>query len=304
MRPPLVSVIITTHNYAHFLADAIQSALSQTADSIEVIVIDDGSTDDPATVVANFPDVCLIRQQNLGLAAARNVGWQAAHGKYVVFLDADDRLLPHAVALNLQRFAVSRDRAFVFGGYRLVDTEGRVLSIVPISECNRDTYQGFLEGNQVGMHATVMYRRECIASVGGFDETLRACEDYDLYLRMTRLYGVGSSPDYVADYRQHGGNMSLDLPLMLSSALRVLRRQARYAAGNQNWYKAYKRGIRGWQSYYIEKYVDRVRERSAQRREKGSLLSDGLRMFRLAPIEFTKTVLWASCKRVHRVIRR
>ena len=117
----------------------------------------------------------------------------------------------------------------------LIDTEGRVLGVAPISECDGHAYEEFLEGNRIGMHATIMSRRECIARVGGFDQALRACEDYDLYLRMTRLYCIGSSANCLADYRQHGGNTSLDLPLMLRSALHVLRRQAPYGVGDPNW---------------------------------------------------------------------
>src|SRR5580765_3123297 len=92
---PSVSVIITTYNQARFLADAVRSALAQTAPVSDVIVVDDGSTDDPARVVVGFPEVQLIRQANRGLASARNTGWHAARGHYVVFLDADDRLLPN-----------------------------------------------------------------------------------------------------------------------------------------------------------------------------------------------------------------
>lgn len=180
----MVSVVIPTYNHARFLADAIRSTLDQTVD-VEVIVVDDGSTDDPALVVADFADVRLIRQANRGLAAARNAGWSAARGKYVVFLDADDRLLPDALATNLQRFATSPNYAFVFGSYRIVDIEGRVLDVVgPPSPVDGDAYRQFLEGNCIGMHAAVMYRRDRIAELGGFDHQLRACEDYDLYLRM------------------------------------------------------------------------------------------------------------------------
>src|SRR5262249_22609977 len=121
---PSVSIIITTFNHARFLADAIRSALAQTVTPSEVIVVDDGSTDDPAQVVAGFPEVRMIRQSNQGLAAARNTGWRAAVGDHVVFLDADDRLLPDALALNLRQFSRSPDCALVFGGYRWIDVEG------------------------------------------------------------------------------------------------------------------------------------------------------------------------------------
>lgn len=301
---PLVSVIITTHNYAHFLADAIRSALSQTADLIEVIVIDDGSSDDPATVVANFSDVCLIRQQNLGLAAARNAGWQAARGKYVVFLDADDRLLPDAVAINLHRFATSPDCGFVFGGHQMVDVEGRAIGGEAIPQLDRDPYRQLLEGNCIGMHAAVMYRCDRIADVGGFDQTLRACEDYDLYLRLARQFQIGSSLDTLADYRLHGRNMSLDLPLMLHSVLDVLHRQRPNVSKSPDWQEAYKRGVRDWKLFYIERYAEHVRDRAKRSQSPLALASEGLKIFWLAPMALMWIVFGAICRRALGIIGR
>lgn len=300
---PMVSVVIPTYNHARFLADAIRSTLDQTVD-VEVIVVDDGSTDDPAVVVADFADVRLIRQANRGLAAARNAGWSAARGKYVVFLDADDRLLPDALATNLQRFATSPNYAFVFGSYRIVDIEGRVLDVVgPPSPVDGDAYRQFLEGNCIGMHAAVMYRRDRIAELGGFDHQLRACEDYDLYLRMTRSYHVGSSPRYLADYRHHNCNMSRDLPLMLSSALEVLRRQWPYVAKNPERQAAYQRGIHGWKLHYVEKYADRVRSRPRAWQDRLALARDGLKIFWLAPFELI-SVLWVGYWRARKLFSR
>ena len=117
----LVSVVITTYNDSQFLPEAIESALAQTVPPDEVIVVDDGSTDDPGAVVSRYPNVRLIRQANQGLAAARNTGWRAACGRYLVFLDADDRLMSKALASNLHRFDQRPDCAFVYGGFRYID---------------------------------------------------------------------------------------------------------------------------------------------------------------------------------------
>ena len=95
---PLVSVVIPTYNHAHYLSEAIGSAASRQGLAPEIIVVDDGSSDDPAAVVSRHPGVRLIRQPNAGLAAARNTGWRQADSPHVVFLDADDRLLPGALA--------------------------------------------------------------------------------------------------------------------------------------------------------------------------------------------------------------
>ncbi len=96
-----IALVINTYEQAHFLSASIESAMKQTVHFSEVIVVDDGSTDNPAAVVTHYPDVRLIRQPNAGLAAARNTGLNAASSQYIVFLDADDLLTPSAVCSGL-----------------------------------------------------------------------------------------------------------------------------------------------------------------------------------------------------------
>src|SRR5262245_20343133 len=164
-----VSIVITTYNHARFLPEAIESALAQTFRPCEVIVVDDGSSDDPGSVVSRYPQVQLIHQSNQGLSAARNTGWQAAHGRYVVFLDADDRLLPEALASNLQRFHERPECAFVYGSYFYVDASGKQRNAPPTALIGDDAYAAFLKGNCVTMNAAVMYRRDLLEEVCGFD---------------------------------------------------------------------------------------------------------------------------------------
>ena len=203
-----VSVVITTYNHAHFLAEAIESVFAQTVNPDEIIVVDDGSTDDPARVVGQYRNVILIRQQNQGLGAARNTGLKAASGEFITFLDADDRLRPPALAINLTLFRDNPDCAFVYGAYRYIDESGAVKNTIPLHPAGEDSFAGFLTGNVVGMHATVLYRRDKLVAAGGFDRSLPACEDYDVYLRLSRWNKVAYSPEYLADYRRHGSNMS------------------------------------------------------------------------------------------------
>jgi SAM-dependent methyltransferase len=217
-----------------------------------VIVVDDGSTDDPGAVVSRYPQVQFIRQPNQGLAAARNTGWRAARGRYVVFLDADDRLLPEALASNLQRFEETPECAFVYGSYHYIDADGRYLSSPPLQLVGEDAYESFLEGNCVAMHATVMYRRDCLEEVGGFDTRLPCCEDYELYLRLARRYRVAAGEDWIAEYRRHGSNMSLNLPHMLDTMLGVMRQQSQHVNDNARWRKAFKTGNRHWKSVYAD----------------------------------------------------
>ena len=112
---PLVSIVIPCYAQAHFLSEAIESVLAQTHPKTEIIVVDDGSPDNAAEVVARYPGVLCVRQENRGLAEARNTGFRASNGEYVVFLDADDRLTPNAIESHLSCFAKHSEAGFVVG---------------------------------------------------------------------------------------------------------------------------------------------------------------------------------------------
>ncbi|RJT32705.1 glycosyltransferase [Mesorhizobium waimense] len=247
-----VSVVITTYNHARFLAEAIDSVRNQTVKPDEIIIVDDGSSDDPESVVRRYDDVHYIRQKNQGLAAARDTGMTAARGEFIAFLDADDRLRPVALATNLALFHDNPDCALVYGAYRDIDEAGAVRNTVPLRSAGADPYAGFLTGNLIGMHATVLYRRRTLEAAGGFDRSLRACEDYDVYLRLSRANKVACTPECLADYRRHASNMSKSNPMMLRAALKVLRRQRNVAQTNPDWAAAYRQGVEKWKLYYTD----------------------------------------------------
>src|SRR3954467_1719440 len=151
-----VSVVITTYNHARYLGAAIESIAAQTVPPSEVIVVDDGSADDPEEVTRQYSHVRLIRQENQGLSAARNTGWRAARTRYVVFLDADDRLLPTALEANLKRFTAQPECGFVYGAYRFIDEAGLPIRDEPFRSVGREPYVTLLKDNCVAMHGTVM----------------------------------------------------------------------------------------------------------------------------------------------------
>ena len=245
---PSVAIVITTFNHARYLGEAIESALRQTCRAAEVIVVDDGSSDDPASVAARYPVTRLIRQDNQGLAATRNTGLHAAAAEYILFLDADDRLLPSAVADGLACFAGAPGCAFVHGAHRRIDEAGAPLGGVRYNPAG--SYAGLLRGNPVAMHATVLYSRDALLQAGGFDAGLRRCEDYDVYLRLARDGRIASHPGLVAEYRWHGSNMSHDHGAMLHTVLAVHRRHRAAAAAHPDTRLAWREGRRNWISYY------------------------------------------------------
>ena len=221
---PTVAVVITVYNQAHYLAEAIRSVVSQTHPADEIIVVDDGSQDDPTPVVRCFRNVRLLRQSNQGVSGARNAGLHAACSDMVVFLDADDRLLPGAIATGIACHARSGECAMVYGGHRHISASGEPLGTSVYPENGLDPYLALLDFNTMGMSATVMYRRDVLIAAGGFDTNLPRCEDYDVYLRLARRSRIASHPDIVAEYRRHDSNMSSDHLGMLRWALFVQAR--------------------------------------------------------------------------------
>jgi len=262
---PLVSVVIPCYNQGRFLGEAIESVLRQGHRRLEIIVVDDGSTDDTSQVAGKYPGVRLVRQENRGLSAARNAGIEASAGDYLVFLDADDLLLPCALEAGVNCLDEHPDCAFVYGHYRLITADGFAMSSPPARAVDEEYYLNMLRSNYIGMPATVMYRRAVFAAVGRFDTSRAACEDYDLYLRITRNYPIRRHENIVAEYRQHGQNMSLNPGLMLRASLSVLGSQRRYIRGDEEARRAYKAGVRNWQEYYGKRLIKVLRSRAGAR---------------------------------------
>ena len=274
-----VAVVIPTYNHSRFLADAIASVERQTVPAAEIIVVDDGSTDHPEHVVAQFPGVRLIRQDNKGLAAARNTGLSAASSDKVIFLDADDLLAPDAIESGLACFSNHLDAGFVYGAHRMVNAEGVPISKVKFEEIGPDPFVSFLKGNCIGMHATVLYDRQRLVACGGFNETLRRCEDYDLYLRLGLKHPVASHPTLVADYRWHGANMSSDILEMLNWVLRVHGAFAERARQDPTRSRAFDEGREIWRTYYSERCLDQIR----REREVGRKLASAAAAVQASP---------------------
>jgi len=203
-----VSVVIPAFNAAAFLPKAIESALDQSLPPAEVIVVDDGSTDGTAAVMASFGSrICCAHQPNRGVSAARNAGLAMAGGTYVAFLDADDYFLPRKLAAQTEILQSRPKLSFVSSGWRLVDEQGRTLrDVEPWHEAPRLDLLTWLQWKPV-FPGALLFRRQSLAQAGGFDPALKHAEDVDLVLRMARL---GHRADWLRSptvcYRQHAAN--------------------------------------------------------------------------------------------------
>ena len=249
---PLVSVIIPCYNHGQYLQKAIDSIKNQNYPNVEIIVVDDGSSDITMEIAKNNPEVIYFYQINQGLSAARNTGIDISNGKYIVFLDADDWLFPQAIKTNISYLIKDKKLAFVSGSHQKFFIDKCLIQDYKI-EVKENHYLNLLQQNYIAMHAVVMYSH-WIFDKFRYDITLNACEDYDLYLHIAREYSIFHHNEKIAAYRLHNSNMSGNKQLMLETALFVLDRQFKHLKSNLE-KKAYRKGKRIWKRYYsIEIY--------------------------------------------------
>ncbi len=227
---PLVSVIIPYFHQPHFLRAAIESVLRQTYRHVELVVVDDGSTDKTSDVAASYPGIKLIRQSNQGISAARNTGFRASEGEFVVFLDADDLLLPEALRIGVDALQSHREAAFVYGYGRFIDASGNLLPSPRQARVTRNHYQRLLKINYIWSVGATMFRR---AYVDGFRLGIDGCADWDLYLRITKSNPVHCHHQTIYLYRRHGLNMSSQGELMVRATLALFRDQLEAVRGNR-----------------------------------------------------------------------
>ena len=220
----LVSVIIPCYNLVRYLDQAIQSVLNQTYHNVEIIVIDDGSTENIKVVTDQYPQVKYLYQDNQGPSAARNLGIRKSSGEILLFLDADDWLYPDGIQKNLDFLNENRDSAFVFGMHDIYyENYGRIYPVH--RKLKTDMYRQLLESCVIGMPGVALFRRWVFEEFK-FDESLKFfVEDYDLYLKIARKYPVGGHTGKIAVYRKHHSNASGNSIKMLKGVLMILERQ-------------------------------------------------------------------------------
>jgi glycosyltransferase involved in cell wall biosynthesis len=229
--------VIPAYNAAATLPETLESVLAQTCRAIEVVVVDDGSTDATPDIAAESGRrdrrVRLLRQANAGVAVARNRGIAATSGPFVAFVDADDLWAPDKVARQVAALEAAGDgTALCYTWYDIIDAAGAIRQ-----PGRRPTHQGAVlaalcQDNFVGTASSMLIRRPALDRVGGFDASLRArgaqgCEDYDLLLRIAEAYRFALVTDALVGYRTGSGAMSADTAKMLRSWRMVAEQAAR-----------------------------------------------------------------------------
>ena len=221
-----VSVIIPNYNNAHYLGTAVQSVLRQTFRDYEIIIIDDGSTDNSKDVADDFGEkVFFIRQENQGLAGARNTGIRTARGELIGLLDADDEWQPEYLEQMIVLAEKNSDAIIFYCMAQCMDQDGQNLPQFvggpPIEP--ELHFQRLLRANFI-IPSTVTFRKKPIVDAGSFDANLRSCEDWDLWLRLLPSSRMIGSSNCLVRYRVHGSSLSTNVDGMHAATKKVIEK--------------------------------------------------------------------------------
>lgn len=220
----------------------------------EIILIDDGSTDQTATIAKAYDEVTYVYQANSGLSQARNSGLSLCTTSYILFLDADDVLTEDAVEVLLACIEANPSSAFVSGSFSRIDENGGSTIFWKIPEPLSDNlYHALLLENYIAMPGTVLYQTKILTKFGGFDVSYNSAEDYDTYLRISSEYPIKYTNQKVGLYRTVSNSMSSNGVRMLNTTIRAIDAQKASAKLDADAIKAYHSGRKSLQRRYCRK---------------------------------------------------
>jgi glycosyltransferase involved in cell wall biosynthesis len=274
-----ISVIIPAYNAAPYIAEAIASCLNQTSPPYEIIVVDDGSTDDTASIAATFsPPVRVIRQKNAGVSAARNLAVESSTGDWIAFLDADDWFYPRKLELQQRCAQHNPDAVLIYTGVQRTFLDGQKAAPNYTSPEHLESELRY----RCPFHiCSVIMRREAFDAVGGFDLTLRGIEDWDLWLRLAARFSVktfAAESEPLVAYRNVPGSLSSNAMRMFKARMAQIETRSLY-------------GVSGLRRFFLRRRIRAFHhyDTSIMLREEGSVsdLSMILKSFVLWPLPGT-----------------
>ncbi len=228
-----VSVVIPAYNYGRYVVDAVESAFAQTHAPLEVIVVDDGSTDDTRERLRPYASrIRLVHQENRGAAAALNRGIQLAQGEWIAWLSADDAFLPTKLEDQLAHAQRHPEDRLIYTDWCSVDAQGRVTQMYRLPSLPRRELVSFLFRYCAINGSTTLIRRECFQTHGLFAEDLRQAHDWDMWLRLARDYPFGHVPKVLLRYRWHGANLSAQADALAYNPEVLRRARVWYGIGH------------------------------------------------------------------------
>ncbi|MEO0707705.1 MAG: glycosyltransferase family 2 protein [Cyanobacteria bacterium J06649_5] len=223
---PKVTVVIPAYNNIDYLPDALESALEQTFADIEIIVINDGSSDhtEQWMLSQSDPRITLISQDNQGKSAARNRGIAHSQGDYIAFLDADDLWEQTKLEQQVRMLDKNPHVGLVYTWTALADAQGRATGRLLDSPAEGDVWKALILKNILACGSTPMVRRECFDTVGFFSPDLPLAQDWDMWIRVAAMYEFALIKQPLVRYRKHPGNTSAKWSLMQKCSCLVLDR--------------------------------------------------------------------------------
>jgi O-antigen/teichoic acid export membrane protein/glycosyltransferase involved in cell wall biosynthesis len=219
---PLVSIIIPYYNQPQFVKEAVLSAKEQNYPSVEIIIVDDGSAVPADSLLERGAGITILRTENRGVSAARNLGFSKSSGEFLIFLDSDDRLMPGAIEAHLQALEDHPEAGLSFGPTKTINHDGEEVRAAHICRPRKEYFLPLLESNLIGSPGAVMMRRDSFVTAGMFNESFSMGEDYDLYLRIARQRPLVRHTFCALEYREHGSNTSQAQEQMLRGTMLVL----------------------------------------------------------------------------------
>lgn len=229
---PLVSVIIPAYNASAFITQTLASVVAQTYTNLEILVINDGSTDNTVKIVQQYAHrdrrIHLLQQPNAGVAAARNLGIQQAKGEFVAPIDADDIWAPNTIASQVEALQTAdADVGLVYAWSADINETGQLTGGFKAARVTGNVYNTLVGHNFIGNASATLIRRCCLDAVGSYNTSLRkqnaqGCEDLDLYLRIAEHYPFQVVPQFLVGYRKATNSMSCDYSTMAKSHALVL----------------------------------------------------------------------------------
>jgi glycosyltransferase involved in cell wall biosynthesis len=277
---PLVSVLVATYNSAKFLPATIDSVLAQTFSDFELIVVDDGSTDDTASVLEGYRDdrLKLIRQPNLGASAALVMGLRSARGLLIALLDSDDLWQKHSLAAHVNVLHGRPDIDLTFSWFQVVDEAGVEIGLHSRRFEGKTSFRALLADFVIAATSNVIVRRSAIDDCGGIDPAFPRLYDLDLVLRVAHLRAgnIEVIPRDLMRYRRRQGQLSRNIDAIQQEWQRLLDKLAQLSPNDVT-------AVRRLASSNMNRYFARLAYESAQYRKGLGLLRQG---FAIAPVHF------------------
>jgi len=226
MTTPLVSLIIPTCNRRKLLKRAINSVLKQTLSDWELIVVDDASRQSPKKTVKSFKDKrikFISHKKNQGSSATKNSGLKIAQGKFIAILEDDDKWYRQKLEKQINLFKqLPSDVGLVYSGYRVILNNKFIIN-KKIPSLKGNLFKKLLKRNKIG-NPTPLVRKECFQKVGLFDQSLPACRDWEMWLRISRHYRFDFLPDILAEYHIHGKQVSVNLKKRITAHKKIIKK--------------------------------------------------------------------------------